>query len=299
MNHTSRALVIGALSALSAMLAGNAVATTTSVTAEAFVSGTTVRQSFTAGAEGTQATASQVIPSPFGDAFISAQASSLPGALRAAGVARTNGSPGGFEGDASASWADSFVISAPGYDTSMTGLFSGAVQVTGELLVAFLGRVYSDTLIFATVDLFPGTGFNGGRTIVNGSARNFVGYDIVGGHIGSDSFSLVFSDVPFTFNQPIDVYLGLSVIAAVNAIDAGVTGRADANYANTMTWSGLSNVRDQNGIQPLTYSALSTGSGFNFAANPTAVPEPSSVLLVACGLLYIVLGKQRRRRAWP
>ena len=291
MNQTSRALLIGALSALSAMLAGNAVATTTSATAAAFVSGTTVRQSFTAGAEGTQATASQVIPSPFGDAFISAQASSLPGALRAAGVARTNGSPGGFEGDASASWADSFVISAPGYDTSMTGLFSGAVQVTGELLVAFLGRVYSDAQIYATVDLFPGTGFNGGRAIVSGSARNLVGYDIAGVHTGSDSFSLVFSNVPFTFDQRIQVSLSLTVYADVNAIVAGVTGRSDANYANTMTWSGLSSVRGQQDTLLSTYSALSAGSAFNFA-NATPVPEPSGALLLACGLLCIVLRKQ-------
>ena len=151
MNQTFRALLIGALSACSAMIAGNATATTTGATASAFVSGIAVRQSFTAGAEGTQATAAQVIPSSIGDVFVTAQASSVPGALRAAGVARTNGSPGGFQGLASASWADSFVISASAYDSSMTGTFSGAVEVTGELLVAFLGRVYSDAQIYATV----------------------------------------------------------------------------------------------------------------------------------------------------
>lgn len=293
MNQTFRALLIGALSACSAMIAGNATATTTGATASAFVSGITVRQSFTAGAEGTQATAAQVIPSPIGDVFVTAQASSVPGALRAAGVARTNGSPGGFQGLASASWADSFVISASAYDSSMTGTFSGAVEVTGELLVAFLGRVYSDAQIYATVDLFPGTGFNGGRTLVSGSARNIAGYDIVGSHTGSDRFSLVFSNVPFTFNQRIDVSLGLTVSADVNAIDAGATGRSDANYGSTMTWAGLTNVRDSSGLSVTDYSALSADSGFNFAP----VPEPSGALLLTCGLLCILLRKLSHLRS--
>lgn len=298
MNRMSNAVLVGAISVLCAGLSGNAVATTTTATASAFVSGVTVSQSLSGGAEGTHASAAQVIPSRIGDIFVSAEASSVPGALRATGVARTNGSPGGFQGQASASWADSFVISAPGYDSSMTGTFSGAVQVTGDLLVDFLGRVYSDSQMFATVDLFPGTGFNGGRASVSGFARDLVGFDIDGDHTASDSLSLVFSDVPFTFNQRIDVNLGLTVSADVNAIDAGATGRSDANYGHTMTWAGLSSVRDQNGNQLLGYSALSTGSGFNFAA-VSPVPEPSGALLLACGLLFTLLRKQNLLRSLP
>ena len=288
MNRTSNALIVGALSVIGALISGNSAATTTSATASAFVSGATVRQTITAGAKGATATAAQVIPSPIGDVFVSAEASSVPGALGAAGVARTNGSPGGFQAQASASWTDSFVISAPGYDSAMTGTFSGAVQVTGELLVEFVGRVYSDSQSYATVDIFPGTGYNGGRTVVSGSARNLAGYDIAGSHTGTDNFSLIFVNVPFTFDQRIDLTLGLTVFADLNVIDAGATGRSDANYSNTMSWSGLSSVRDQGGSQPITFTALSTGSGFNFA-NPTPVPELSSALLLACGLIFVAL----------
>ena len=290
MNPTTASLA-RALSILGALVCGNTMATTTGASASSFVSGTTISQSVAAGAEGAQASANQLIPSPIGDVFVSAEASSVPGALRAASSARTNGTPGGFQGHASASWADSFVISAPGYDSSMTGTFSGAVQVTGGLLVEYLGRVYSDSKIYATVDLFPGTGFNGGRTTVGGSARNIVGYDIVGGHTGTDSFSLIFSNVPFTFNQRIDVTLSLTVSADVNAIDAGAQGKSIADYGNTMTWSGLSNVLDQNSSQLSIYSAVSAGSAFDFA-RATPVPEPSRMFLLACGLVLIVMIRQ-------
>ena len=291
MNYWFGSLPIGALCALAAIVPSDAIATTTGATASAFVSGATVSQSFTAGPAGTQAAANQVIPSPIGNIFVTAQASSFPGALRAAGVARTDGSPGGFQAQASSSWADSFVISAPGHDSSMTGLFSGAVQITGELLVAFSGRTYSDTQASATVDIFPGTGFNGGRTTVSGSARNLVGYDIPGINTGNNHFVLLFSNVPFTFDQRIDIGLNLSISADVNAIDAGATGRSDANYSNTMIWSGLSSVRDKHGTQLISYSALSAGSGFNFA-NATPVPEPGGAVLITFGLFCIVWRKR-------
>ena|GEM_PF-5212584 len=291
MNLQSTVIAIGALSALTSIVSGNVSATTTSANASAFVSGTTVTQSFTAGAEGTQASANQVIPSVIGAAFVSAQASSFPGALRTVGVARTDGSPGGFQAQASSSWTDSFVIAAPGYNSSMTGLFSGAVQVNGGLLVDFSGRTYSGAQVYATVDIFPGTGYNGGRTVVTGSARRLVGIDIPGIDTGNYNFFLLFSNVPFTFNQRIDISLRLAIWADVNAIDAGATGRSEANYAHTMTWSGLNSVSDQGGTLLPTYSASSTGSGFNFA-NATPVPEPNTVVLMGLGLLCIA---QRRR----
>lgn len=261
----------------------NSNATITGATAAAFVSGTTVRQSFTVGPEGTQATASQTIPSPIGDVFVSAQSSSIPGAVRAASVARTDGSTGGFQGQASSWWSDRFIISAPGYDSSSTGSFSGAVQVTGGLTVEYSGRTYSDTQAYATVDIFPGTGYNGGRTVVSGSARNLVGYQIPGINTGNTSFTLLFLNVPFTYNQPIDISFSLAVSADVN----GSKGRADVDYSHTMTWSGLSRVLDSQGTQVINYSAVSAGSGFNFAT-ATPVPEPSSAILIALGVLCIV-----------
>lgn len=296
--HWFAILPVGATLLLAALWPLAATATTTGASATASGAGVTVQQSFVGGAQGTQASAAQTFPTPYGDAYLSAEAASLPGALRAAGASRSGGAPGDFQARASASWADSFVIAAPGRSSSETGFFSGSVEVTGELLVAYAGRTYADALVFGSIDIFPGTGYNGGRTVVNGAARNTVGYDIPGGHTGSDRFVLVFSNVPFTFNQRIDVSLGLSVTADVHAVDPGATGRSDANYAHTMTWAGLSQVRDQAGTPLTVYSALSADSGFNFA-QPTPLPEASSMVLTALGCVWLAGLARMRRRGHP
>lgn len=287
MNRITTALLAGILS-----VAGPAGAVSTGATAEAFVSGTTVKQEKTGAAAGAQASAAQVIPSPLGHVFVSSQASSLPGTLGASAVARTNGAPGGFQGQAWATWTDAFVILAAGHDASATGTFGGSVQVTGELLASFAGRVYADSQVYATLDLFPDTGYNGGRTVITGSARNLAGYDIAGGRTGTEGFTLTFEKVPFTFNRPISVSLSLMVSASLNAIDAGVTGRAEANYGHTLVWSGLSDVQGPAGAPLASYSALSPSSGYNFAP----VPEPGSLVLLVCGGLVVALRSRARLR---
>lgn len=260
------------------------LAATTTANASAFVSGTTVSDSHSTTTGVAQAAAAQVIPSPLGDVFVSAAASSMPGTLSASGSARTAGMAGGFQGQASANWSDAFVIAAPGYEGTATGTFSGAVLVSGSLsLDAFTGRVYEGSEVHVTVDLFPATGYNGGRTTVSGSASTGLGYDIPGGSTGSPDFVLQFTDVPFTFGQRIEVAVDLLVAANVNAIDVGATGRAEADYSHTVTWLGLSAVRDASGNAVQAFSALSPSSGFDFAL-PTPVPEPATWLLFAAGL---------------
>ncbi|MBT9485958.1 MAG: PEP-CTERM sorting domain-containing protein [Rubrivivax sp.] len=275
---------------------GQAGATTTSAEASAFYSGTSVREAITAGAEGAQASANQVVPSELGDAFIDAQASSAAGVLHAAGVARTAGAPGGFQAQALAFWSDSFAFTAPGYDASMTGTFSGSVHVSGDLAVEFSGRTYTDTQMYADVGIFPDTGYNGGRVDLHGSARHAVGYDIEEIRTGSESQTLYFVDVPFTFGRPISVTFRLHVAADVNAIDPGASGRADANYGHTMSWQGLTAVRDQAGNLMTDYSARSSGSGFDFSS---PVPEPATAGLALAGISLLGWVRRRRRGSRP
>ncbi len=279
------------LLALTAALSTTPVlAAMSGATASAFAQGNNVTDSKTGAAVGVQVGAAQTVPSAAGDAFVSVEASSGSASLGMAGNARSSGAPGGFQASASATWADSFTILAPGMAAGATGTFSGAVEVSGELSFSFIGRVYADTSVGATVDLFPGTGFNGGRTVVTSGARRFGGYDIADGGFGTERFSLVFRDVPFTFGQRIDIGLSMTMVAGINIIDAGATGRADAAYGHTLTWGGLSEVRDAVGQRVVDYSAPSQTFDFNYAP----VPEPHAALLLMAGLAGIasVLGRR-------
>lgn len=58
------------------------------------------------------------------------------------------------------------------------GHIGGAARVTGSLGIDFTARAYADTYASASVDLFPDTGYSGGRTIALGNARRYGGCDI-------------------------------------------------------------------------------------------------------------------------
>jgi hypothetical protein len=272
--------------------AGEAAATTTTATAWASALSLTVSQTDTGDATGAQASASQTIPSAAGDVFVSGEATSVAGALGAAGVASTE-VPTDVQAVGFAGWADGFVITAPGYDSAMTGTFSGSALVSGDLSVEFIGRAYADAQVFGHIVIHPNTGYNGGVVVVDGSARHTIGYDIGERQSGSEDFTLSFVDVPFTFGRDIDLYMSLSAWAWVRAIDPGAGGQAETQYGHTMTWGGLSEVRDSTGQLLTDYSAVSAGSGFNFASPTpgtgpgTSVPEPSSSLLVLAGLFSV------------
>lgn len=83
--------LLSACAILGFALAGHASATITYAEASASVNGfPTDSHSITAGPGGAQTSAGQIIPSPVGEVFVSAEAASVPGALHAADVTRAN-----------------------------------------------------------------------------------------------------------------------------------------------------------------------------------------------------------------
>lgn len=284
-------------SMLAIILAGPAAAASTSASAT-YVGDrpavTTDTKSFTGGPTGVAVGVGTTIPSPVGDVFMSAQASSSLGALGAAGTARSEGLAGSFQGYASAAWSDSFTFNAGPPNANTVGSFGGVILVSGGLDFVFAGRAYADTQISATVDLFPGTGFNGGRTVVTGSARHYGGYDNGDVVINQPVFALSFNNVPFTFGQPISMTVSLYVLAGISVIDTGSSARAEADYGHTLRWGGLTEVRNTAGNAISNYTALSDTSTFNYAL-PSPVPELGAMWLLGAGLSALAFVQRQRR----
>lgn len=284
-------------SMLAIILAGPAAAASTSASAT-FVGDrpavTTQTQTLTGGPTGVAAGVGTTIPSPIGDVFMSAQASSSLGALGATGSARSEGLAGSFQGYATATWTDSFTFNAGTPNANTAGSFSGVILVSGGLDFVFAGRAYADTQIRATVDLFPGTGFNGGRTVVSGSARHYGGYDNGDVLIGQPGFMLPFNNVPFTFGQPISMSASLYVLAGISVINNGSSARAEAEYGHTLRWGGITEVRNTAGNAISNYTALSDTSTFNYAL-PAPVPEPGAMWMLGAGLSALAFLLRLRR----
>lgn len=251
-------------------------------------------KALTGGPTGVSVGVGTTIPSTVGDVFMSAQASSSLGALGAAGSARSAGLAGSFQGYATAAWSDSFTFNADPSNVNTVGSFSGVIMVSGGLNFAFAGRAYADTQISATIDLFPGTGFNGGRTVVTGSARHYGGYDNGDVVINQPDFVLTYNNVPFTFGQPISLSVSLYVLAGISVIDTGSSARAEADYGHTLRWGGLTEVRNAEGNAISNYTALSDTSTFNYAL-PSPVPELGTIWLLGAGLLALALLQRLRR----
>ena len=169
------------------------------------------------------------------------------------------------------------------------------MQVDGGMLTSFGGRAHVTTYVSAGVDIFPGTGFNGGRTVVSDFAQVDLGYE-TSRRLGnpSDALTLTFT-VPFTYDRPISITMALSAGASARLLGGVVpliadgAGVATSDYANTMHWLGMSEVRDSSNQLVTDFSAVSTTSDFDFEVS--AVPEPDQALLL--------LATQVTRKATP
>lgn len=111
-----------------------------------------------------------------------------------------------------------------------------------------------------------------------------------------DSFGVKNFVVSFAFGTPINLHMAASATAQAGA--SFILGPSSAGFitdmSNTFGWGGISGVTDAAG-NAIDYSALSAGSGFDYAQAFAAVPEPASIALMAGGLL-LLLGHRRLGR---
>ena len=244
-----------------------------------------IMNTVTAGAEGAQTSADLVVSGILGDVFLTAQALSRPGALLVAGVARSTVPNTNAYAATQAVWADSFPITAGGFDSTRTGTFSAAVDIGGELRADITGLGIGGANVIGSFYIDAGEG-NVGRVQDRADLTN--SFELGEISSGNERFVLHFDDVPFRFGREITVELRLQTASHVRVFGGG-SAYSEADYSHTMTWMGLSDVRDSSGNLLSDYSALSVSSGFDFSP----VPAPSAGALMLAGLLGI--GRMARR----
>ena len=257
-------------------------AAVTTASASAFISGITVTDgpNSTAGT-GAIATASQTASSLFGDGFATGQAVSRPGVLGASAVGRSTGAAGGFKGAASASWTDNMLFG--GLLPGTSGIFDPVVVISGGLFAEFTGRTFSIADVAASLSV-------GGQS-VSGFSELLVSA-LGERRTGDEGLALTLSGVPFRVGVPLVVSLSLAVSGSADVTDAGATGRGMSDYAHTLTWGGLGDVRDANGVLLTDFTAVSPDSGFDFrGAAPASVAEPDTGLLLTWGALVGLLAR--------
>jgi hypothetical protein len=289
--HAFRSLVRGAALCLAVPLFNNAWATSTYAEGYAAVAGyPVVQKSVVSDAGGAATNAGIQIPD---GAFTNSTATGNVGTLAIDTWSRVAASTEA-QGRSRADWADTFVINAPGHDGSQTGTFSGSVLIGGTLLAEYGSPGYALAIssVTANISLNPNTGFNGGIVKLQGGGRRFNGTGFDNVLEGLEQFSLIFTNVPFTFNRGIDVYVRFDSVSSADS--RGATTFAEAKY--TLSWDGLSEVRDQNGTLLTDFTAISPESKFNYAL--AAVPEPSTAWLLLGGGVLLVCRRLPTRRAW-
>ena len=283
-----KALCFGIQLCSAAALVTNASATTTYSEAYSAVAGYPIDfHSETSGVDGTSASAGHALDG----ASVSSSSTSSPGVLHVQSSSRVS-APTTANGSARADWSGSFFFSSPGYSSSSTGTFTGSVAIGGGLQAEYVGQGVAQSAVVANVSIGPNTGYNGGGVSLQGGGRRTAGASYGNVLEGLESFTLNFTDVPFTFGRPIDVYLRIEVTSmATTGIGTAISS---SNYGNSMTWQGITAVHDQSGLALTNFSAIDPESGFNFAS---PVPEPETGILMCIGIAAIFVARRRQAAA--
>lgn len=182
-------------------------------------------------------------------------------------------------------YTGSFVINGS-LDGSVVNIVPGSGGADANWRVAIHSGSFGFGGGFSDPNFFGSESYNSGApTYVSGL-----------GDVGTVTFT-----APFIFGTPFQFGAAFTVVASgtikssnVQPLTNGITAAsASALYGNTVTWGGIGGVRA--GSNVITDFSVASESGVNYAL---AVPEPSTLWLLAGGLMAVGrVAKRRTRRS--
>ncbi len=206
---------------------------------------------------------------------------------------------------ASGGFGDSFVIGAPGSAGVMSasvgfsaqGLLSGATSVAGSVNPTFPGTADATLEWSARMVVLDNLGtlseisLSGACSSRGGSALNCAG----------DTLGMHWLNLSFSAGQTLDLSIEGEVRANVfggQYYGGMASADSQALFGNTLAWGGFRDVRDAANGAVAGFSAVSDSSGFDYAQPfASAVPEPSTWVLLLGGLVGLRLLRRRTREA--
>lgn len=194
---------------------------------------------------------------------------------------------------------------------AVLGIFS---QFTDELTISdparngTQGSVFLSTLLDG--GLSPALDVFGPSELANGYAEGYFGatfLDMV--YLEANTIDLpptridnaeIGGTVSFIFGQPFSITVAASSWMQASSGSYGTNAAVAtfvSDFSRTLTWGGMSDLRDADGNPVADYSVSSlSGTDYRYAIVPPPVPEPATLLLWLLGLSLLAARQRWQRR---
>lgn len=179
-----------------------------------------------------------------------------------------------------------------------TGYFTASMHLSGSVSAFFNVSTTNGYWYHWNETGYPSAG--GSLILQVGSASNGTGASTSLSGSGSQSGGASVSEtvalsVPFIYGTPLIITARLQVDAGAFSREGGFwdisTAGGSANFGNSATWQGISDVIDQTGPVALGSVSFQSESGTDYSV--AIIPEPTTAILLGLGLMGFVSSRRR------